>query len=168
MTTIRAATVILGLAALVAVSGCTSTTADEPTAAPSPVSTASTAPAETTLPDPTYPAPTSCAEFAVTAGHLATDWHYLTINLGTTNDEGPTLADLRVGSAGMQDLAATCAPDAVGQIDAFAATVEPVIAVYTTQPTGDQVQQVDDALAAMQSAGAEMFTALDMATYTWE
>ena len=170
MTTIRMTTAVLGLAALVAVmTGCASTTSQETTpAATMPAASATAGPVATTLPDPTYPAPTTCPQFMMTAAHLATDWQYLGLGLGTTNDEGPTLADLKVGSAGMQDLAAECAPKAVEEIDAFAATVDPVIAVYTTQPAGDQVAQVDAALADMQTAGAEMFTALDMATYAWE
>jgi hypothetical protein len=104
----------------------------------------------------------------MTAAHMATYWQYLNINLGTTNDEGPTLADLRDGSAALQDLAHTCAPEAADEVDAFAATVSPVLDVYTTKPTGDEVASVDTALADLQAAGAEMFLALEMATYSWE
>ena len=169
MITTRMTTAALTLAAVaVALTGCSGGTADEPaSASPTPAaameSSAAEAPAE-----PTNPIPTSCPEFLMTAAHMATDWQYLNLNLGTTNDEGPTLADLAAGSAAMQDLASTCAPAAVEEVDAFAATVAPVQEVYTTQPTGDQVQAVDDALATMQAAGAEMFTALEMATYAWE
>ena len=104
----------------------------------------------------------------MTAAHMATDWQYLNLNLGTTNDEGPTLADLRDGSAALQDLAPMCAPEAADEVDAFAATVGPVLDVYTTKPTGDEVAAVDTALADMQTAGASLFTALEMATYSWE
>ncbi len=104
----------------------------------------------------------------MTAAHMATDWQYLDLNLGTTNDEAPTLADLTAGVAAMQDLAPTCAPEAVGSIDAFAATVAAIQPVYTTQPTGDDVQKVDDALAAMQEAGVQMFADLGMSDYAWQ
>lgn len=169
MITTRMTTVALTLAAVaVAVTGCASGTTAEPTPVePTPAAAAESSVAEVPA-EPTNPIPTSCPEFMMTAAHMATDWQYLNLNLGTTNDEGPTLADLAAGSAAMQDLAPECAPAAAEAIDAFAATVAPVQAVYTTQPTGDQVQQVDDALATMQAAGAEMFTALEMATYAWE
>ena len=104
----------------------------------------------------------------MTAAHMATDWHYLGINLGTTNDEAPTLADLTAGVAAMQDLAPTCAPDAVESIDAFAATVAATQPVYTTQPTGDDVQKVNDALTAMQEAGVQMFADLGQSDYAWK
>jgi hypothetical protein len=168
MTTIRTAALALAIAALaVTASGCAgSTTADSSPAAATPEATA-TAAAEA-LPEPTGPPPSTCPEFLMTAAHMATDWQYLNLNLGTTNDEGPTLADLRDGSAALQDLAPTCAPEAVDEVDAFAATVGPVLDVYTTQPTGDEVATVDTALADMQTAGASLFTALEMATYSWE
>lgn len=104
----------------------------------------------------------------MTAAHMSTYWQYLTINIGTTNDEQPTLDALSSGVTALESLAPECAPDATESIAAFAATVEPVRAVYTTQPTGEEVQKVDDALAALQEAGAQMFTDLGMATYAWE
>ena len=169
MITTRMTTAAVALAAVaVAVTGCAGGTASEPTpASPTPAAAAESSVAEEPA-KPINPIPTSCPEFKMTAAHLGTDWQRLNMNLGTMNDEGPTLADLEAGSAAMQELAPTCAPQAVEQIEAFAGTVGSVLEVYTTQPTGDEVKQVDDALAAMRTAGAEMFTALDMATYAWD
>ena len=104
----------------------------------------------------------------MTAAHVATYWTYLTINMGTANDEVPTLNDLSSGVQALQDLAPTCAPKAVASIDAFAATEDTLQPIYETQPTGADAQTVNDALAAMQAAGAEMFADLGMNTGPWD
>lgn len=164
-TTPRTAALVVATAvAGIGLAACGSSTTAEPTQAPA-ASAPVVAEAQAA---PINPVPTTCPEFAMTAAHMATDWQYLGLNLGTTNDEGPALADLTAGISAMQDLAPTCAPDAVASIDAFAATVEAIQPVYTTQPTGDQVQAVDDALAAMQEAGIQMFADLGTSDYAWQ
>ncbi|MBK9739008.1 MAG: hypothetical protein IPO93_05765 [Actinobacteria bacterium] len=99
---------------------------------------------------------------------MSTYWQYLSLNLGTTNDESPTLANLSSGIAAMQGLAPKCAPAAVDSIDAFAATVAAIQPIYTTQPTGADVQKVNDALADMQQAGITMFADLGQSDYAWK
>lgn len=160
---------VLCLAGVLA--GCFSTPAASPSANPATSQPAASQPASApavAASTPAAPAPSTCPEFSMTAAHMATDWHYLKINLGTTNEEGPTLADLQAGAKAMTDLAPTCAPAAAKAIAAFDATVAALVPIYTTKPTGAQVKAVDDALAQTQKAGAEMFTALGMATYAWE
>lgn len=164
MKTRTALALTLAAGAALGLSACGSSTSTPAT--PAPAVTASTV--TEALPAPTEPIPTTCPEFAMTAAHMATDWQYLGLNLGTTNDESPTLANLKAGVAGMQDLAPTCAPKATASIDAFAAAVEAIQPVYTTQPEGDQVQAVDDGLARMQEAGIQMFADLGMSDYAWK
>lgn len=154
-----------------ALSACSSTTTAETAAAPSAPPVTSSAPAPESAPAPVAandPVPTTCPEFEMTAAHMATFWQYLGLGLGTTNDESVTLADLASGSKAMQDLAPTCAPKAVESIDAFAASVADVAAVYDTQATGAELTKVQDALDAMGKAGGQMFTDLGRSTYSWE
>ncbi len=169
-TTIRTA-MTLGMAAAAAVglAACGSSTATEsiPSPAASAPMSSAAAPAPA-APVPAAPVPSTCPEFAMTAAHMSTYWTYLNINLGTTNDEAPTLANLSSGITAMQGLAPTCAPEAVESIDAFAATVDAIQPIYTTQPTGADVQKVNDALAAMQEAGIEMFADLGQSDYAWK
>lgn len=168
-TTRTALTLAMAAVAAVGLTACGSSTATESSltpAASAPVST-SAAPAPD-APVPAAPVPSTCPEFAMTAAHMSTYWTYLNINLGTTNDEAPTLANLSSGIAAMQDLAPTCAPEAVDSIDAFAATVAAIQPIYTTQPTGADVQKVNDALTAMQQAGITMFADLGQSDYAWK
>ena len=169
-------TVIPIVAAVMGLAACTSSPSGVATQATTAVAEAAeaapsaepTAPADSAS---TVPAPvaSTCPEFLMTAAHMATDWHYLSINLGTTNDETPTMQDLAAGVMALQALAPECAPEAVDSISQFAATVDDIQSVYTTQPTGAEVQQVDDALAAMQEAGIRMFTDLGQSPdYAWQ
>lgn len=162
------ATFVTAGAAAMLLAGCTSSTPESTGAAAASPAGTTVAEASTSLPTPTAPPPSTCPEFQMTAAHMATDWQYLNLGLGTNNDEKPTLADLAWGVKAMQKLAPTCAPKAVDSIDAFAATVDAIQPVYTTQPTGDQVQTVNDGLMAMQKAGAQMFTDMGLSTYSWE
>ena len=112
-TTLRTALVLTAAAAAsIGLAACGSSTSTAPTLEPTAPASASAEAAP--APVPTAPAPSTCPEFAMTAAHMATDWQYLNLNLGTTNDEAPTLADLTAGVAAMQDLAPTCAPEAAG------------------------------------------------------
>jgi hypothetical protein len=158
----------LGLASCGSSSTEQSTVEPASSAQPSPTPSALDTATPQAAPVASEPVPSTCPEFAMTAAHMATDWQYLSINLGTTNDEQPTLNDLSAGVKAMQSLAPECAPKAAASIDAFAATVDAILPVYTTQPTGDQVQQVDDALAAMQEAGAQMYADMELSDYAWQ
>jgi hypothetical protein len=166
----RSALITIAAAAAI-LSACSSTATSTgpvtPAATPA-ASQAASAPAAAGSSAPTAPLPTTCPEFEMTAAHMATYADYLGLNLGTNNDESPTLANMTSGIAAMQDLAPTCAPKAAGSIDALATAVAAVNDVYTTQPTGADVQKVNDALAAMSEAGKQMFTDLGMSTYNWD
>lgn len=151
-------------AAAVWLTACGSSTATQSTTTPAATAAVSTAVAEAAP----SPAPSTCPEFLMTAAHMSTYWQYLNLNLGSTNDEKPTLANLSSGIAAMQGLAPTCAPKAVDSIDAFAATVASIQPIYTTQPTGADVQKVNDALTDMQQAGIEMFADLGQSDYAWK
>ena len=162
------------MAALAAagLAACTSSTITEPTqtapaAAASSVATVDNSPAAGRS-TPLDPLPTTCPEFRMTAAHMSTYWQYLNLNLGTSNDETPTLANLSSGIAAMQDLAQKCAPEAAESIDAFAATVAAIQPLYTTNPVGGDVQKVNDALAAMQEAGIAMFADMGQSDYAWK
>jgi hypothetical protein len=182
MNAIRITTRVLAPLATAALllAGCSSTTtassSTAPTVAP-PVATSapatpSAAPSTaTTAPVPmgsTDPAPTNCKQFKMTMAHMATYWDYLGLNMGTTNDESLTLANLTNGVAALQKLAPKCAPKAAAAIDTFAATVAATTPIYSTQPVGPDAQKVAYALTDMGKAGAAMFEAMGLATYTWE
>ena len=163
---IRVGIAATGLTVLTACGSSATTTAPPATVAGTPAAVVASSPAAVVA--SASPAPSTCPEFRMTAAHMATYWQYLNLNLGTTNDEAPTLADLSTGSVDLQRLAPTCAPEAIAAIDEFAATVAAIQPVYTTQPTGGDVKKVNDALAAMQKAGAEMFKQMGQADYAWQ
>jgi len=170
MKTTRSTTITLAVAAVVVMGlgACGSSTTADTAAGPTTATPAATAPVSPSpAVGPNDPVPSTCPEFTVTAAHMATYWGYLTYAIGTANDERPTLADLRMGAAALQDLAPTCAPAAAASIDAFAATVEAIQPIYTTQPTGAEVQAVNDALAAMQEAGTRMYADLGLSKFAW-
>ena len=163
-TTSRTAMLLAMAAAAVWLTACGSTTVTESTTTPVVAASMSPAAAEVAP----SPAPSTSPEFLMTAAHMSTYCQYLSLNLGSTNDEAPTLANLSSGIAAMQGLAPTCAPKAVDSIDAFAATVAAIQPIYTTQPTGADVQKVNDALADMQQAGITMFADLGQSDYAWK
>ena len=161
----RTTTFAIAATAIITLAACSSSTTAESTTAPAPAAAAASAP---TAPASADPAPSTCPQFSMTAAHMATDWHYLNINLGTSNDEAPTLADLTSGVASLKELAPTCAPKAVDAINEFGAAVEAIQPIYTTKPTGADVKKVNDALAAMQKTGAEMFVQIGQSDYAWQ
>jgi len=156
MKTRKAMTLALAATALTMLAACGSASTTSTPAAPAPAAVSAS------------PAPSTCPQFLLTAAHMSTGWQYLNLNLGTKNDEQPTLDALKSGVADMQRLAPTCAPKAVASIAAFATTVDAIGPVYTTQPTGAQVQQVNDALTAMQKAGVQMYADLGQSDYAWK
>lgn len=165
-----AAIVVMAVCAGAALSACGSSTTSGSTSA-AVVPSAPAAASSSTASSPSMaasPAPSTCAQFAITAGHMATYVDYLEINIGTTNDEKPTLANLQADSQALVDLAPKCAPKAAAAVADFAAAAQAIVPIYTTTSGGAEGQRVQDALAAVKKAGAQMFVELGMATYAWE
>ena len=156
MKTRKAMTLVLAATAMTMLAACGSSTTASAPATPAPAAVSAS------------PAPSTCPQFLMTAAHMSTYWQYLNLNLGTKNDEHPTLDSLNSGVADLQRLAPTCAPKAVSSIAAFATTVDTIRPLYTTQGIPADVPKVQEALASMQKAGIQMFADLGQSDYAWK
>lgn len=163
MSTVRRASIALLALLLV---GCGASTASTQGASGEPAGStpATSAPTEA---QPS-PSPSTCADFDMAAAHLSTYWHYLKINLGTDNDEAPTIADMTQAMETLTALAPKCAPKAVKALTKLATTSAVVASTYQTKPDAMQAAAVDEAMAAMQEQGVAAWTAMGISTYAWE
>jgi hypothetical protein len=110
----------------------------------------------------------TCDDFDVAGANLRSYVHYASLSVGTTNDTAPTYGEMAVALGIMQAGAATCAPDAIEEIDALTVAAQDAAASF--QPTTDAaaITAQKDALTALKDAGAVAWSAMGKDPADWD
>jgi len=118
---------------------------------------------------PTFSAtPMSCPEFDVTAAHLLTYVHYVSLDVGTDNDPSSYVDEMRQAVAELIANAPSCAAKAGSALTALSAANDALAGAYQPGAGAAQVAADKAALAAYVSVAKAAWTAMGKDPSPWD
>ena len=110
----------------------------------------------------------TCDDVDLAGANVRSYVHYVSLNVGTTNDSAPTYGEMAAALGVMAAGAPECAPDAVEEIGALTAAAHDAAAAFqpSTDPAAIAAQK--EALTALKDAGVMAWTAMGKDPADWD
>ena len=154
MKLVRAATAVLAVALLAACAATTPTSSGTSPAATEPASSS--------------PTSMSCTEFDMTAAHLLTYVHYVSLNVGTDNSSAGYFTEMKDAVSALEANAAACAPKATAALAALVPATSALEGAYVPGTDAAAVATDKAALATYLLVAKAAWTAMGKDATVWD
>ena len=159
MKLVRAATAVL---AAVLLAACGATTPASSGTSPASAEPASTGPASSSATS------MSCTEFDMTAAHLLTYVHYVSLNVGTENSSAGYFGEMKDAVSALEANAAACAPRAAAALTALVPATKSLEGTYVPGADAAAIATDKAALAAYLLVAKAAWTAMGKDATVWD
>ncbi len=141
------------------VAGCGASTSSSSVSPPPVTTTASSSDSASSM---------SCTDFDMTAAHLLTYVHYVSLNVGTENSSAGYFSQMKDAVAALDANTAACAPKAAAAVAALGPATSALEAAYKSGKDAAAVAADKAALAAFLVVGKAAWTAMGKDPTIWD
>jgi len=154
MKLVRVATAVLAAALLAACAATTPASSGTSPAATEPASSSATS--------------MSCTDFDLTAAHLLTYVHYVSLNVGTENSSAGYFGEMKDAVSALEANAAACAPKAAAALTALVPATKSLEGTYVPGADAAAIATDKAALAAYLLVAKAAWTAMGKDATVWD